>query len=1302
MFTAFQRLTLSLFVALGLTSALAQTNSTEVLGTVTANQVSNGLGFNLDANQDWQWAAAAAAGATHARLDCTWQFVEQQTAPPLNQPADPQYVQTDDCVKGFASAVKYGIHPTVVAAFGAPFHAILTVKAPKGAPMGSTSVDIEFVSGVGGDTLANMKYPYVYLSAPSSVTSTTYGKLSYRGSYEGTFITSVKLKDATHATITFASATIDPMPADDTEYTVNEILYPSAASTSPSDPAIIEYGNYVNFLANDMAARGVTGDIEIWNEPPWLQDPWDDRGDLYDANLWPGNETVTAAGRLYANWGFLADLQNRTFPAGITATWNGTSGNGNTSALGTLMMTDTGVAFKQPNSVITKESFHPYGITPEQSNWTTTCLQAAAAATSYPANNPYNCSLSGEHNSNFIEAAFLDAKAKLIDPAAGIGHSITETGALPTKPGHQLDQARFIIRQYLAYQADGVTPIEFYKLYDATTLTDPNFSFIERAGQSNFYTANPAYTTISGFMADINQISNLPVAPYTTSDLASVVSYQGTFPLTSAHMVGSRSGAKGNSEMFAVWQRSVTPCDAKLANCGDIESFLEQASPAAGPATVQIPSGMSVTSVVNLTTRIPVSYTSSGAEISFMVADDPIGILIDPISDKAVARDPIPTKMRVSAQSSSTAYGTPVTIAAVLTPEIGSVAPSNGELVSFYNNQTLLGTGTLSSGVATLNVTSIPMGTSTVAAAYAGDAKLTRSAAYTSVTITAADPSLAFSPVATQNYGVAPFRVTATSNSRSKVHYNVVSGPARLAEDSNAGTIVTIFGTGTVVLGANQTALGNYTAATAQVSFTVVSASSLVFTPIATQTYGNAPFVVSASSSSKAAIKYSVVSGPASIKGATVSVTGIGTVVLEATQGNASIQTTFLVKPEVPSLTIGAIGDQSFGSGPLTLNATSDSSAPITYSVVSGPATVSGNTLTLTGSGRVVVGANQNASGNYAAASAQVSFSVTGGTTSLVLSPVPTQTYGNGPIRLTAVSNSTAAITYSVVSGPASIAANVVTINGVGTVVVSATQQASGGMSGATSQVSFAVQPETPTLTFAGIPNQTLGNGPITVVATSPSPGLVSYFVVSGPASISGNKLTLSNTGLVVVGARQDASGVYASATTQTSFNVNAASLTTNLKITPVSSQVFGSAPFDLSATSNSNGAITFTVVGGPVRLHGNRVSIVGVGTVVINATQAASGTYPAAKAQMSFIVNPGDLTLGQINNQTVRSSVALHAISASPGTISYYVVSGPAKISGFTVTTTGPGTVVVGATQVAAGNYPSATTQTSFVVTSN
>jgi hypothetical protein len=78
----------------------------------------------------------------------------------------------------------------------------------------------------------------------------------------------------------------------------------------------------------------------------------------------------------------------------------------------------------------------------------------------------------------------------------------------------------------------------------------------------------------------------------------------------------------------------------------------------------------------------------------------------------------------------------------------------------------------------------------------------------------------------------------------------------------------------------------------------------------------------------------------------------------------------------VPTLTFAPIAIQTFGNPPFAVSASSASSGAVTYAVVSGPATISGNMVTLTGAGMVVLSASQAANGSYAAATATISLTV--------------------------------------------------------------------------------------------------------------------------------------------------------------------------------------------------------------------------------------------------------------------------------------------------------------------------------------
>jgi hypothetical protein len=67
--------------------------------------------------------------------------------------------------------------------------------------------------------------------------------------------------------------------------------------------------------------------------------------------------------------------------------------------------------------------------------------------------------------------------------------------------------------------------------------------------------------------------------------------------------------------------------------------------------------------------------------------------------------------------------------------------------------------------------------------------------------------------------------------------------------------------------------------------------------------------------------------------------------------------------------------------------------------------------------------------------------------------------------------------------------------------------------------------------------------------------------------------------------------------------------------------------PFTVAATSNSPGAITYSVRYGPAQISGSLVTLDGTaGTVALLASQAASGDYEAATAQASFNVIAGSV----------------------------------------------------------------------------
>ena len=91
--------------------------------------------------------------------------------------------------------------------------------------------------------------------------------------------------------------------------------------------------------------------------------------------------------------------------------------------------------------------------------------------------------------------------------------------------------------------------------------------------------------------------------------------------------------------------------------------------------------------------------------------------------------------------------------------------------------------------------------------------------------------------------------------------------------------------------------------------------------------------------------------------------------IADANNNTIRVATPMVIKPQ--TITFGTIPSQQFPGAPFLLGATASSGLPVSYSVFSGPATLSGtnnNTVTITGLGTVVIQADQAGNTGYLAA----------------------------------------------------------------------------------------------------------------------------------------------------------------------------------------------------------------------------------------------------------------------------------------------------------------------------------------------
>jgi hypothetical protein len=247
-------------------------------------------------------------------------------------------------------------------------------------------------------------------------------------------------------------------------------------------------------------------------------------------------------------------------------------------------------------------------------------------------------------------------------------------------------------------------------------------------------------------------------------------------------------------------------------------------------------------------------------------------------------------------------------------------------------------------------------------------------------------------------------------------------------------------------------------------------------------------------------------------------------VVTDDNASTVSNAATLTVNKAAQTITFAALPDKTYGDAAVTLSATASSGLAVAFSVANGPATISGNTLTLTGAGSVTIRAAQAGNADYlAAAAVEQTFTVAMANQTLTFGALAAKTFGDAPFTVTATASSGLAPTFSIVSGPATISGNTITLTGAGDVTVRAAQIGNVNYNAAAAvDQAFSVAKRAQTITFAALPDRPATAANYTLAATASSGLPVTFSVASGPASIIGTTLVLTGeTGTVSVRASQ-------------------------------------------------------------------------------------------------------------------------------------------------------------------------------------
>ena len=251
------------------------------------------------------------------------------------------------------------------------------------------------------------------------------------------------------------------------------------------------------------------------------------------------------------------------------------------------------------------------------------------------------------------------------------------------------------------------------------------------------------------------------------------------------------------------------------------------------------------------------------------------------------------------------------------------------------------------------------------------------------------------------------------------------------------------------------------------------------------------------------------------------------------------------------TINFSTLADKTYGAANFTVSATATSSLPVSLSIVSGPATLSGSTVTITGVGAVVVRASQAGDNSYSAANnVDQSFTVNKATLNVTAdnqtkvygqaNPTLTFTYsgfvnsetasvlsGTPSLTTTATASSSAG-GYTITAGAGTLAASNYTFNLVNgtlnitraTLTVTADDQVKVyGDANPTLTVTYSgfANNETPsalsgapTLTTTATANSNAGSYPITITAGTLSSANYTFTLVDGTLTVDKAILTVT------------------------------------------------------------------------------------------------------------------------------------------------------------------------------------------------
>ena len=615
-------------------------------------------------------------------------------------------------------------------------------------------------------------------------------------------------------------------------------------------------------------------------------------------------------------------------------------------------------------------------------------------------------------------------------------------------------------------------------------------------------------------------------------------------------------------------------------------------------------------------------------------------------------------------------------------------------------------------------ITIVGVGTSTITAVQASTSAYISGTITTTFTVIPGTAILSNFSVPTKIARDASFSIVSPrTNSDGEFSYTSSNTEVATIE----GSIITILGAGTSTITANQASNERYTSGTISTTFAVNPITTVLSNfSIVSKALGDVSFaLVPPTTNSDGAFTYtSSKLSVATIDGDTVTIIGGGTSIITAVQASTSNYTSATITGvfRVSSLTTvlsnftvptKAVGDASFA----LVNPSSNGDGAFTYtSSNTTVATIAANMVTIVGAGSSTITAVQSSTENYTSATITASLVANKGTPVITNFTMPIKEIGMFDFFIIDPSSaSTGAFTYTSSNiKVATIFRNTVSIKGIGTSTITATQAMSANYNDVTVTTPFVVNQMSPTLTTNFIVPATKAIGDAKFKLIPPKSNSISPFAFTSSntavATIAKDMVTIVGAGTVTISATQPSTKSYGPRTVTGTMTVNPK--TTILSNFSIARRIIGAAPFAIAApTTTGNGLITYTSSNPAVAtIVGNMITVVGVGSSIITANQASTANFTSGTISTTLMVNlPTPLVSAlQITNKSMTNPSFTIVDPTKPndntGTWTY-TSSENATISGNEVTLLQPGIVTITGTLSSNSLYNSRILMTQFSI---